>query len=288
MKSNIANFSLYGEAKASALPDFIHCETIETRSKANDWQIKPHVHTYLYQIFLFESGDGNIIHEGKELKFKAPCVVTIPANTVHGFNYHNESNGRVITLSDSFLDNIFKSQPKINIELNKFRLINAGDEIETFNILSSILLRISYELHNDLPEKTFALQAYLSIFLIEVFRFVSRYDARMVSSDNRNLKYFQAFNKSIKATLLSEKSIADYARELNITPVHLNRVCQAVVGKSALQVAQDFIVMEAEKYLKHTEYSVSEIAYRLNFNDPAYFSRFFKKQTGVSPKEFRN
>jgi AraC family transcriptional activator of pobA len=52
-------------------------------------------------------------------------------------------------------------------------------------------------------------------------------------------------------------------------------------------VVYDFLIVEAEKYLKHTDYSISEIAYRLNFEDPAYFSRFFSKQKAMSPKEFR-
>ena len=83
------------------------------------------------------------------------------------------------------------------------------------------------------------------------------------------------------------KSIKQYARELNITSVHLNRICQATVGKPALQIVHDFLVLEAEKFLKHTDMHVSEIAYQLNFEDPAYFSRFFKKYTGASPKQFR-
>jgi AraC family transcriptional activator of pobA len=54
-----------------------------------------------------------------------------------------------------------------------------------------------------------------------------------------------------------------------------------------LQVVHEFLIVEAKKYLKHTDYSISEIAYRLNFEDPAYFSRFFSKQTATSPKEYR-
>ena len=83
------------------------------------------------------------------------------------------------------------------------------------------------------------------------------------------------------------KFINEYARELNITPVHLNRICQATVGKSALRAVHEFLFLEAEKYLKYTKYSVSEIAYRLNFEDAAYFSRFFSKYAGVSPKQYR-
>ena len=83
------------------------------------------------------------------------------------------------------------------------------------------------------------------------------------------------------------KSIREYAHELKITSVHLNRVCQASVGKPALHVVHDFLIFEAEKFLRQTDMHISEIAYRLNFEDPAYFSRFFKKYTGISPKLFR-
>jgi AraC family transcriptional regulator, transcriptional activator of pobA len=87
--------------------------------------------------------------------------------------------------------------------------------------------------------------------------------------------------------LHESKSIEEYAKELNITAVHLNRICQSIVQKSALQIVQDYLINEAKKYLLNTSYSVSEVSYFLNFKDPAYFTRLFKKQTGVSPSDFR-
>jgi AraC family transcriptional regulator, transcriptional activator of pobA len=105
--------------------------------------------------------------------------------------------------------------------------------------------------------------------------------------DSRNTRYFRNFQKSVKQSYTPMKSIKEYARELNITSVHLNRICQATVGKPALQIVHDFLILEAERFLKHTDLHVSEIAYRLNFDDPAYFSRFFKKYAGASPKQYR-
>jgi AraC family transcriptional regulator, transcriptional activator of pobA len=69
--------------------------------------------------------------------------------------------------------------------------------------------------------------------------------------------------------------------------MHLNRICQSTIGKMALNVVHSFLFIDAEKYLKFTEYNISEIAYRLNFEDPAYFSRFFRKLLGQSPKQFK-
>ena len=136
-------------------------------------------------------------------------------------------------------------------------------------------------------EKKIALQAYLSILLVEVFRFTQQYTEGVLKPDNRQLKYFQAFQKSIKKSLSALKTVSEYAQELGITPVHLNRICQAVAGKSASQLAEEHIMAEAQKYLTHTDYTITEISYMLDFNDPAYFSRVFKKQMGMSPKDFR-
>ena len=69
--------------------------------------------------------------------------------------------------------------------------------------------------------------------------------------------------------------------------MHLNRICQAIAGKSASQLVQEHVLDEARKYLTYTTYSVSEIAYLLHFEYPNYFAKFFRKHTGLSPTEFR-
>jgi AraC family transcriptional regulator, transcriptional activator of pobA len=169
MKKNIVKYGLYGEDEKALIPDFVHCETIETRSRANDWEIKPHVHLNLFQIFLFEKGEGVIIAEKEHTTLQPPCIVVMPSNDLHGFRYTTETNGRVITISDSFLESLFKTSPKVNMELNKMRHIPIENEMARFESLIRIIDRISQELYEDLPEKRLAMQAYLSILLVEVF-----------------------------------------------------------------------------------------------------------------------
>jgi AraC family transcriptional regulator, transcriptional activator of pobA len=101
------------------------------------------------------------------------------------------------------------------------------------------------------------------------------------------LRYFYEFQQNIKKSLSAAKTVKEYAAELNISTVHLTRICQMVTQKSASQVAEGYIITQALKYLEETDYSIAEIAYLLKFNDPAYFSRLFKKHKSVSPKYFR-
>jgi len=100
------------------------------------------------------------------------------------------------------------------------------------------------------------------------------------------MNYFRRFQQSIKQSEYP-KSIPVFADELNITPVHLNRICKAVSGKSAIELVHQNLINEAQKYLLHTSYSVSEISYLLKFEYPNYFAKLFKKYVGMSPNEYR-
>ncbi len=288
-KNTIVNYDgLYGDNDTANLPDFVHCEMLESRSKTYNWEIKQHLHTHLYQIFLIETGEGILNYNNDKITFHAPCIFTIPANHLHGFSFHTSSDGRVITLSDSYVETLFKTSPKVVLALNRLGHIPVLPEEEAhFGSLIRIIDRISRELYEDFEEKQIALQAYLSILFVEVFRFAKQREELFLKSDNRQLKYFQDFQKNIKKSNSALKTVTEYAKELNITTVHLNRICQSVAQKPALALAQTHILAEAEKYLMHTSYTITEVSYLLDFNDPAYFSRFFKKHKGISPKEFR-
>jgi AraC family transcriptional activator of pobA len=288
MRKTIVNFKgLYGDKQAIYLPNFIHHEPLETRSKMYDWEIKEHLHTELFQLFVITQGEGTIISENKELKLIGPCIITIPSNSLHGFIFQPDIKGEVITFSESFLENIFKPTPKILLGINRFNLLLFEQNAVIFQQISQHILEIIRELYDDTLEKQTVIQSLFHLLFIYLYRFSLLQKQTIAQSDNRTLRYFRAFQKSIKKSLHETKPVSQYAKELNITSVHLNRICQALVQKSALEIVHDYLINEAKKYLLNTNYSVSEISYFLNFKDPAYFTRLFKKQTGVTPTEFR-
>ena len=286
MKKTITHYNLYGETDTALLPDFIHCETIESRSKAYNWEIKQHIHTQLYQVFLIDSGAGFLLLDDNEIPFFAPCIIAVPPNNLHGFCYTVPTDGRVMTLSDGYFDTLFKTSPKVILAMGQVQLIAVTAEKSKFDRLIRLIDHISNELYEDFSEKQIALQAYLSLLLVEIYRFTKQNEVDL-KRDNRQLQYFQDFLKNIKKSYSAIKTIREYAQELNITTVHLNRICQSVVQKSASQMVEAYIIAEAKKYLSHTSYSISEISYMLDFNDSAYFSRWFKKHMETSPKAFR-
>ena len=282
----ILNYGLYGEDDGPFVSDFVHCERLETRSQTYNWDIQPHLHTQLCQLFLIESGEVILKQHDHAINLPVPCLLLIPENTLHGFAYPVKSGGLVLTLSVSFMDALLKSSPDLLRLPGELRIIPAQQQAEAFHKISLLIGRIYDELMEELPERNRALQAYLNLLFIDLHR-LSGQPAKTYTSEDRGLNHYTDFQRLIKKSYLLKWPLSQYASQLNITPVHLNRICQAVVGKSASQVLQDHVITIAKRYLKHTPYSVSEIAYLLNFEHPGYFTRLFKKNMGVSPKAFR-
>ena len=285
-KNKPIRFGLYGEAEI-LLPDFLHCESMEYRSKKHNWVIKQHLHANLFQLFLIEHGKVTYEFEDGQYLVSGPVIVIIPENMLHGLMVSKNIRGMVLTLSTSFLETVFRVAPTALMELSEIRIIEDVKKDKSYAAIKSLLYELHEEIREELPEKGLILQSQLSLLLSKLFRLSIEKSNNFIDAGGSYSRYFNLFQRSIKKSYTPMKSIAHYARELSITTVHLNRICQATVGKSALQVVDEFLFLEAEKYLKHTEYSISEVAYRLNFEDPAYFSRFFSKYAGVSPKGFR-
>lgn len=101
---------------------------------------------------------------------------------------------------------------------------------------------------------------------------------------NQTIKNFQ---RLVETHFLELRLPGAYAELLHVTTNHLNALCKENLGKQAGEVIRERILLEAKRLLINVDLSVAEIAYRLNFSDNSYFTRFFKKHEGLTPDEFR-
>jgi AraC-like DNA-binding protein len=126
--------------------------------------------------------------------------------------------------------------------------------------------------------------AYLKAILIEFARIGS---LDKDTSTTKLNKYVEDFQKLINLHYKQIHKVGDYADFLNITPNHLKDLVKEELGKSAKDLIIERIILEAKRMAHFTEKSSKEIGYDLGFEDPAYFSRFFSKQAGLTFVEFR-
>jgi AraC family transcriptional activator of pobA len=129
------------------------------------------------------------------------------------------------------------------------------------------------------------LTAYLTVLLTYLSRLYSeQYKSIDLSADKMLLKNFQA---NINDYFKKLKEVGDYASELNISAGHLSEVVKIQSGKPAIKHIHERLVLEARRLLFHTNNSLKEIAFELGFSDASYFNRFFKRETAVTPAEYR-
>ena len=83
------------------------------------------------------------------------------------------------------------------------------------------------------------------------------------------------------------RSVSAYAKKIGVSAGHLTDTVKEVTGSSPGKIIRQAIILEAKRLLAHTDLTVSQTCYTLSFDDPSYFGRFFKRETGQSPESFR-
>ena len=129
------------------------------------------------------------------------------------------------------------------------------------------------------------LSAYLTALLTYLSRlYTEQFPGGEPSADQRLLRTYQAH---IEVHFRELHEVGAYAELLHISAGHLSEVVKAQSGKSAIKHVHERLVLEAKRLLFYTPLSLKELAFDLGFSDASYFSRFFKRETGLTPAEYR-
>jgi len=124
----------------------------------------------------------------------------------------------------------------------------------------------------------------LDIIHIEIARKYSETYFHEAHSYNVKIKNFEVL---LEQNFKIEKAASFYASRLNITLKHLNRICNEILQKTTTEVITDRVILEAKRMLMDKKFTINEIASELGFDDYSYFTRLFKKHTGMTPTNFR-
>jgi len=132
-------------------------------------------------------------------------------------------------------------------------------------------------------------QRMLGAYLTVLFTYLSRlYTAQLNKNDIATDKILlRNFLMKVNECFGELHEVSDYASMLNISPGHLSESVKNQSGKPAIKHIHDRLVMESRRLLLHTNKSLKEIAYDLGFSDSPYFNRFFKRETGLTPVQYR-
>lgn len=290
MNAGLPLFHLYGDPPDEQAFDFIHVETIVSRSSLNDWLIRAHRHRNLFQILVVERGGGEMTFEASIRPFAAPCVIVVAPSMAHGFRFHADiTDGWVMSFSDDVALMLGERSGEAISQLNAM----AMEPLMAFNPArdGGRLVQLCKDLHQEsfLARDGYklAMRALLALIAIEV----GRQSASRARSGSMTLvpadATVEALKRLVEENFQKERQIGFYARMLAMTPDRLNDHVKRATGVTAGHLIRQRVLTEAKRDLVFTGRAIHDIAYALGFADPSHFARFFRKQTGTTPQDFR-
>lgn len=285
---DIPQFALYGETLPETAAELVHLELIETRSRLYDWHIASHTHRGLFQLLFLFRGKVRATIDAAVWDCEGPTVITIHPSVVHGFEFSKAAQGYVLTLDQSVLFGKPGDQ-----QADRFTALFIEPLRMNFEPASEVLERIEALLGQMMKEFITPLNGHSlmldwlarCILLLLLREQKDRFDSDTIG--RADFDTFSRFRALVDARYREQWNVARYAAKLKMTESRLNRLCLRLGGKSAFEITQQRLILEARRKLTYVPASVSSVAYELGFQDPAYFSRVFKRHTGLTPKQFR-
>ncbi|MBP9148146.1 MAG: helix-turn-helix domain-containing protein [Rhodoferax sp.] len=285
----IPSYSLYGVETEPDWQSWFDFEWIPQRSRPYNWKIRPHQHDALIQILYVTQGSGEVLIDHSRTRFTAPCLISIPAQTVHGFDFSEDVDGPVVTAAQRPLESlVVVACPEFLPNIRKPAVLSLDAVGGHSAALMPLFLAIEREAHIQAPGQLTAGLAILVAICIQVFRLTHLNVASANHANSRKAAQIEKFRAMVDENFKSHLPINHYAAQLGITPGQLSRLCREVFGVSSLDMINARLVHEAQRVLVYTGNSVKQLAYSLGFSDETYFCRFFRKHTGLSPMEFRS
>jgi AraC family transcriptional activator of pobA len=281
---SIPVFKLYGESLDWPTPDLLHCETISSRSREHEWEIKPHRHADLCQLLFVFKGQAELEIEGQRTQLHTPAIQVLPPLSVHGFRFSEDVEGFIVTLATPLINHLQAQLGDSVHALASAENYPAGTDGDYLNSLFSAL-QAEYNGHQ--PAREMLMHSLVSVIMVWVSRqAIVRHKASQ--RPQRQREYLNGFIQLVEETYRQHVKVEDLAHRLGISVSHLNGTCRELAGQPALQIMHERQLLEAKRLLTYTSMTIYEMSELLGFSDPTNFTRLFRRRVGISPKAFRD
>ncbi|MCC4213088.1 AraC family transcriptional regulator [Leeuwenhoekiella parthenopeia] len=216
-------------------------------------------------------------------RLRGDWIYLIPPYRVHQLNKAGK-NGVLISFKQELLEDDLKE-----FLLDVFRIFNIQGEFSCLQITPesqkglNAVYELMHEAYKEGDGNLIMIKALLKVFLLKLIQLKEQH----FTMQDLNEKRIYEFMMLIEVNFYEQRKAAFYAQKLDISSKRLNQILKEKLGKTAVQLIHDRIILEAKRMIIHSETTLKEIAYQLQFKDPSYFSRFFKSHEEQTPLEFQ-
>lgn len=268
--------------------DLIRSEEIFQRPNMDHAPDQMHLVEF-YLIYLVEEGSGNHTIDFKDYACQTGTLLTIRKDQIHRFHRSNSMKGILLLFTDDFLVSYLEKQEALK-SLQLFNEVLGAPKIQLSSQelidVSSQIDRIKSEYFKVNDDYSLGIiRSELHILIAKLFRLKA--DADHSVFDKKYLSGFIDFQKLVEQHAHKYTKVKDYARLIGLSTKTLNNITQAIVNRSAKAFVDEVRTMQIKRLLINTDQSVKEIAYASGFEETTNFYKYFKRQTKLTPEQFR-
>lgn len=247
----------------------------------------PHRHDFFHIIWI-ERGTGHHIIDSVKYEVRPGTLFFMSPGQIHDFALSDDTEGYTINFSAEF----FALQLQNKNMLAQIPIYHHDEPVQVLytqgadtDELRTVIETIRDEYESEPFRAQDMIRSYLFILLVKASRLAL--PAESASAGNRDQLLFRRLKALLEEHFATVQDPAEYARMLRATERALNEAARRCGGATTGQMIRERVILEAKRLLAHSGAQVAQVAAQLGFDDPAYFSRCFKKHTGRTPIEFR-
>ncbi len=276
----IANFDYGSEIKSVNF----HCAPLQNLMSTLPY---PHRHDF-YHVIWVETGSGHHVIDSVRHAVRPQSLFFMAPGQIHDLELSDDTTGFTINFSAEF----FALQLQNKNLLTEIPVYDGDNRIQALYLdpaqadgIRALFHQIGSEYEEEHYGAQDVIRSLLYILLVKASRLAA--PGGVADASRRSLLLARRFKALLEEEFARVQDAAEYAARLRVTERALTEATRRALGATAAQLIRDRVMLEAMRLLAHAELSVAAIGEQLGFDDPAYFSRCFKKHSGRTPLEFR-
>ena len=277
----IPEFFVYGEPARALDVGFLHVETVLARASVHSGRVLAHKHLQMAQVTFWTGGRGVYRIEDETWSFSTPTVSFMPSGVVHGFDIEPGTDAIVVSIADAALAMIAEHSA---LPLDQPVFVTGRGEEVLWQRLGATVRMIQAEYAEAQAGMEKILPPLVAVALSCIARLDAQSQAVMVPAV---VTLGGRLRRLIDRHFRDDWPVERYVEELGTTRHLLDKAAHRVLGSGVRQAIGERRLVEAKRLLLFTIRTVEDIAYETGFNDPAYFSRFFRGAVGMAPAAWR-